>query len=124
MFEGEDAIFTCSPLIPIAVPLLEQDGFVVIRATHPRISFVDNGGLSEGNRTYTLREVERSDNGTWFRCSVAGFPSNNITVIVYSEFNLHVEHQDTKSCRYHWYSSLNLSPRPTCTYNTQFTRNR
>ena len=87
VFEGEDTIFTCSPLIvPIAAPLLEQDGFVVTREDYPRISFVDN--LSgEGNRTYTLRDVERSDNGTWFRCSVAGFPSNITTVIVYSEFN-------------------------------------
>ena len=87
VFEGEDAIFTCSPLIPIAVPLLEQDEFVVTGEGYPRISFVDNTGLgfSEGNRTYTLREVERRDNGTEFRCSVAGVQSNIVTLTVYSK---------------------------------------
>ena len=91
VFEGEDAIFTCSPLLPIAVPLLEQDGFVVTDKDYPRISFVNNGwGLADGNRTYTLRDVESSDNGTWFRCNVAGFLSNIITLIVYSKYYYYV----------------------------------
>ena len=90
VFEGEDAIFTCSPLIPIAVPLLEQDEFIVTGDSHPRISFVDNAGSgqTQGNRTYTLRDVERSDNGTRFRCSVAGSRSDAITLTVYSKYRM------------------------------------
>ena len=93
VFEGEDVKFTCSPLIPIAVPLLEQDGFVVTSHGYPRISFSDNGwGLPEGNRTYTLRDVDRSDNGTTFRCTVAGFISNIITMTVFSELLWYLTH--------------------------------
>ena len=102
VFEGEDAIFTCSPLIPIAVPLLEQDEFIVTGDSHPRISFVDNAGRgqTEGNRTYTLRGVEKSDNGTQFRCSVAGSRSDAITLTVYSKY---ISHDYDALHNYDWY---------------------
>ena len=86
VFEGEDAKFTCSPLIPVAVPILEQNEFIVTKEHNPRISFTDNGlSSTEANRTYTLSDVTLGDNGTRFRCSVAGFPSNTIWMSVFGE---------------------------------------
>ena len=79
-------MFSCSPLIPSALPILEQDGFIVTRREHPRVSFIDlesgTGESNEGKRTYTLRDVSLEDNGTTFRCIIGPFVSNVLTLNV------------------------------------------
>lgn len=84
-------MFSCSPLVPIALPILERNGFVVTRQDHPRISFVDreseDGNIHSGNRTFTLRDVSlEEDDRAEFRCAVGPFLSNPLTLRVVGQW--------------------------------------
>jgi len=77
--EGGTVKFTCSPITPIALPILEMNGVVVF--TEPRLQTQLNPMYSaRGNSTYTFSNVTRQDNGTTFRCGAAGVISNTVTV--------------------------------------------
>ena len=94
VLEGGVAIFTCSPLYSVAIPILVRDGAAVIHKHHPRITFSDHGlDTMDGFRTYQLANVTRRENGTKFTCAMGGFFSNTITMTVFgkrSNFSLHI----------------------------------
>ena len=73
VFEGGTATFTCSPYAPPeTLNLIRQDATIV---QDPRLSYRDfevPGSFFMSNRTYTLMNVEREDDGTRFRCTLSG----------------------------------------------------
>lgn len=86
VLEGGVAIFTCSPLYSVALPVLVRDGAVVLRREHPRLSFTDHGvDTTDGYRVYTIENVSRVENGSRFTCVMGGFLSNTITMNVFSK---------------------------------------
>ena len=86
VLEGGVAIFTCSPLYSVAIPILVRNGGAVIHKHHPRITFSDHGiNTMDGYRTYQLANVTRRENGTKFMCAMGGFFSNTITMTVFGK---------------------------------------
>lgn len=82
--KGSTAVFTCSPLYAVALPILELNGVVF---HSPRVTFTDYKiNNINGQRQYTLSNVKREENGSTLRCYMGGFFSNTITLTVVGEF--------------------------------------
>ncbi len=79
VFEGDTATFICSPYIPPeSLNLIRQNSSIV---KDPRLSHRD----SMAQRTYTLKDVRREDNGERFRCALTGIVSTETLLRVYGK---------------------------------------
>jgi hypothetical protein len=89
VFEGDDAVFSCSPFFPLEPPLLIDEDFTILRtSTEPRLTFrdfVSHGNPFLSNRTYTIRAVTRMDHRRRFRCVIGDVLSGEATIVVFGE---------------------------------------
>ena len=89
MYEGDEAVFACSPFMEYQpVVLIRQDLTILTKETEPRLcyrNFVIADSPSLSNRTYTLKDVSREDDSRTFRCVIGDIISNRVTLRVYGE---------------------------------------
>ena len=80
--EGNDIQFACSPLNTAAPPVLQINGTTVTPSSGMRLTAED---FPDANRTYTFRNIQRTEDGTTFQCFTADLllASNITTLIVY-----------------------------------------
>lgn len=91
VFEGGSAVLACSPfLVPaslgLALGMKEQD--LVVLSTGSRLTYQDfvvPNSPFLSNRTYTLRDVSRSDDRTRFVCVLGDRESNIVNLRVYGK---------------------------------------
>ena len=85
VLEGGTATFTCFPYAPPEqLILIDQDSVIV---KDPRLTFNDFIGetFPLSNRTYTLIDVKREDNGKQFRCVLGSAVSTETLLTVYGK---------------------------------------
>ena len=90
VLEGEDANFTCSPLVGIASSVLNtiapgENVSEAIQNTDPRISVTDIMGDPDV-RVFTWLDASRDDDGRQFFCLFGAVVSNTSTLFVNCEF--------------------------------------
>ena len=94
MVEGENATFNCTPVLQIAVPILNtiapgaDVGDSETLLSNPRALFVDVDTDDDGTndaRIYNWLNVERVDHGRQFFCTLSDDESNYLTLNVNCE---------------------------------------